>query len=530
LGTRPNIEQLQIKLESYRLLVEEAKDYAIFFLDLQGNIVTWNMGAERIKQYRPEEIIGKHFSVFYTKEDRVRGRPLRNLRQALANGRFEDEGWRVRKDGSRFWANVVITCLEDQQGEVIGFSKITRDLTERKRSEDRYRLLVEEAKDYAIFFLDLQGNIVTWNMGAERIKQYRPEEIIGKHFSIFYTEEDKKRGRPERNLREALAEGRCEDEGWRLRKDGSRFWASVVITRIEDDQGEIIGFSKITRDLTERKKADDKIRELNEDLERRVRERTAELQAANQALKQRTKEAEEASRLKSQFVSNVSHELRTPINAIIGYTDLLKGEIFGPVNQEQQEALEGIERNAGDLTRLVNDVLDLAKIASGKMSLERSEVDLARLIEEVVAGLRPLAEKKGLSIRCTVERGLPRIESDAGKIKQILVNLLSNAIKFTERGEITVQARRRNDRDGVQVAVQDTGIGIRSEELPKIFDPFHQVNGASTREHGGVGLGLAIVRELLQILDGDIYVESEYGRGSTFAFFLPYRTSAAASS
>jgi|SRR5579884_11261 len=395
------------------------------------------------------------------------------------------------------------------------------DIERLQAKLDSYRLLVDEVKDYAIFLLDLQGNVVSWNMGAERIKQYRPEEIIGKHFSIFYTEEDRKQGRPERNLKQALAHGRIEDEGWRIRKDGSRFWANVVITRLEDEQGEILGFSKITRDLTERKKAEDKIRKLNEDLERRVEERTAELKAANEILKQRTAEAEEASRLKSQFVSNVSHELRTPINAIIGYTDLIKGEVYGPVLEEQRQALEGIERNANDLTKLVNDMLDLAKIASGKMSLERSEVAFGPLVEEVAARLHPLAEKKGLPIRCDIERGLPPIESDAGKLKQILVNLLSNAIKFTERGEITVQARRRGD--GITVVVRDTGIGIRSEDLPKIFDPFHQVDSGSTREYGGVGLGLAIVKELLQIIDGEIRVESESGKGSAFTLLLPAR-------
>ncbi|TAJ98985.1 MAG: PAS domain-containing hybrid sensor histidine kinase/response regulator [Candidatus Manganitrophaceae bacterium] len=388
---------------------------------------------------------------------------------------------------------------------------------------DSYRLLVEEAKDYAIFLLDLEGNVTSWNLGAERIKGYRPQEIIGKHFSTFYTEEDRKAGRPERNLQHAFKEGRFEDEGWRIRKDGSPFWADVVITRIEDEQGNLIGFSKITRDLTERKRAEDEIRKLKEDLEHRVEERTAELKEANKILKQRTAEAEAADRLKSQFVSNVSHELRTPINAIIGYADLLKSEVYGPVAGEQREALEGIERNAGDLARLVNDMLDLAKIVSGKMSLERTQVNLGALIEAVAADLRPFSEKKGFPIRCVFERELPRIESDASKIKQILVNLLSNAVKFTDRGEITVRARKRGDRDGVEVVVQDTGIGIRPEELPKIFDPFHQVDGASTREYGGVGLGLAIVKELLQLLDGEIRVESTYGKGSAFTFLLPMR-------
>ncbi len=527
------------KLDSFRLLVDEVKDYAIFLLDLEGNVNSWNRGAERIKGYRPDEVIGKPLSIFYTKQEIDNGRPFQNLAAALKEGRFEDEGWRIRKDGSRFWANVIITRIQDEQGKVIGFSKITRDLTERKKAEDaikrneeRFRLLVSGVKDYAIFMLDPEGKITSWNEGAARINGYRAEEIIGQHFSIFYPEEEKAKDKPAYELKEAIREGRFEDEGWRIRKDGSRLWANVVITCVRNAAGEVIGFSKVTRDLTERKATENKVRELNQELERRVKERTAELQAANEALKQRTKEAEEASRLKSQFVSNVSHELRTPLNSIMGYTDLLKGEVYGPVGPEQQQALEGIERNAGDLARLVNEMLDLAKIASGKVSLERTKVNLGALIEEVTVGLRPLAEKKGLPVRCAVEPGLPPIESDAGKVKQVMVNLLSNAIKFTSQGEVTVHARMGSNRqgEGVEVLVQDTGIGIRSEEISKIFDPFHQVDGASTREFGGVGLGLAIVKELLQILDGEIRVESEYEKGSIFTVFLPYRTPASAPS
>lgn len=389
---------------------------------------------------------------------------------------------------------------------------------------DSYRLLVEEVRDYAIFLLDLQGNVNGWNRGAERIHGYQADEVIGKHFSIFYADRDRESGKPAHNLRQALEEGRFEDEGWRIRKDGSRFWADVVITPVHGRDGMVIGFSKITRDLTERKEAEDEIRRLNQDLERRVGERTAELKAANDALKQRTREAEEANRLKSQFVSNVSHELRTPLNAIIGYTDLLIDEVYGAVGEEQRPALDGIKRNTNDLARLINDVLDLAKIETGKMSVDLSEVDLGALIEEGVDAIRPLSEKKSLPIRWMIEPGLPRLESDAGKIKQILVNLLLNAVKFTSRGEIAVRTRMRADRSGIELIVQDTGIGIRFEELPRIFDAFHQVDGAATREFGGVGLGLAIVKELLHLLGGEIRVESEYGKGSTFTVFLPYRT------
>ena len=258
--------------DQLRLLVHGTTDYAIFMLDPQGRVVTWNAGAERIKGYKAEEIIGQHFSKFYPQEAIDRGWPAHELKVATAEGRFEDEGWRVRKDGTQFWANVVITALRDEQGQLRGFSKVTRDLTERKqaeealrRSEERFRLLVEAAKDYAIFLLDPQGHVASWNPGAERIKGYKADEIIGQHFSRFYPQEAIDRGWPAHELKVATAEGRFEDEGWRVRKDGTQFWANVVITALKDEQGKLLGFSKITRDLTARKQAEENARRLAEE-------------------------------------------------------------------------------------------------------------------------------------------------------------------------------------------------------------------------------------------------------------------------
>ncbi len=248
--------------ERFRVLVEQVSEYAIFLLDPTGHVATWNRGAERIKGYRADEIIGQHFSKFYPAEDKWKCQP--ELELATRDGRVEDEGWRLRKDGSRFWANVVITCLRDPQGAVIGFAKVTRDMSERKRaeealrqSEERFRLIVDNVKDYAIFMLDLNGVVATWNAGAERINGYRPEEIIGQHFSKFYPAEDISAGKCEMELERALADGRFEDEGWRVRKDGSRFWANVIITCLRDPSGQAVGFGKVTRDLSERKEAEE---------------------------------------------------------------------------------------------------------------------------------------------------------------------------------------------------------------------------------------------------------------------------------
>ncbi len=276
--------------ETFRLLVEEVKDYAIFMLDPEGHIASWNKGAELIKGYRPEEILGKHFSVFYPADALARGWPEHELRVARQEGRFEDEGWRLRKDGSRFWANIVITTLYGPTGEIKGFSKITRDLTERRRqeellrtSEERFRLLVEGVKDYAIFMLDPEGRIASWNQGAELIKGYRPEEILGKHFSIFYPADALARGWPEYELRAAREQGRFENEGWRLRKDGSSFWANVVITPLYDERHRLLGFAKVTRDLSDRK---------------------------------RIEALEEADIRRNEFLAMLSHELRNPLAPI----------------------------------------------------------------------------------------------------------------------------------------------------------------------------------------------------------------------
>ncbi|HKV46929.1 MAG TPA: PAS domain S-box protein, partial [Candidatus Acidoferrales bacterium] len=254
--------------QQFRLLVDQVQDYAIFMLDPEGRIRTWNTGAERIKGYKPSEIIGQHFTCFYPQEDVTAGKPERLLRMAAEQGRVEDEGWRVRKDGEKFWARITLTAIRDEGGTLIGFGKVARDLTERKRTEEilhrqeeRLRLFVRAVQDYALFMLDADGYIATWNTGAERIKGYKASEIIGKHFSTFYPEEDVRAGKPERELKAAAEEGRIEDEGWRVRKDGSKFWANVVITAIRDTEGQLIGFGKVTRDLTERMLAEKSLEE-----------------------------------------------------------------------------------------------------------------------------------------------------------------------------------------------------------------------------------------------------------------------------
>jgi len=351
-----------VRSERFRLLVAGMIDYAIFMLDPGGHIVTWNAGAQRLKGYQADEIMGRHFSCFYPLEDLESGKPARELEMALTEGRSADEGWRLRKDGTRFWADVVITAVRDEAGHLRGFSKVTRDLTQRKQadealraSEERYRLLVAGMIDYAIFMLDPGGHIVTWNAGAQRLKGYQAHEIMGRHFSCFYAPEDLEGGKPARELEMALTEGRSADEGWRLRKDGTRFWADVVITAVRDEAGNLRGFSKVTRDLTQRKEAEESIRRLNGDLERRVRDRTTELERVNAQLK-------ELGQRKDDLVNNLSHELRTPLTIIRESIAQVSDGLFGEVPADQKRHLDKSLVNVDDLAHIVNNLLDVSKL------------------------------------------------------------------------------------------------------------------------------------------------------------------------
>jgi PAS domain S-box-containing protein len=494
----------------HRLLVESVDDYAIFALDPDGYIVSWNAGAQRIKGYTAHEAIGQHFSIFYPREKIEEGFPEFELKQAAQVGRFEDEGWRIRKDGTRFWANVVITALRDSSGHLIGFGKVTRDLSERRlaeealrESEERFRLLVQGVRDYAIFMLDPTGHITTWNAGAERIKGYTSDEIIGKHFSIFYTPEDLASGKPPRELEIATKTGVYEEEGWRLRKDGTHFWASVVITALHRPDGSLAGFAKVTRDLTERRAAHER-----------------EIETARKAAA-----SDEANRTKSQFLAAMSHELRTPLNAIGGYTDLIAMGVRGPVTDEQLEDLQRIKRSQQHLLGIINDILNFSRVEAGQITYDYSTVPLCDVIEAVGHMIEPQAAGKGLKLEvheCPVEVAA---WADKAKVEQILINLLSNAVKFTEQGKVTLECDW-HDSHRVAITVTDTGVGIPPDHLEKIFEPFVQVGRSLSQAQEGTGLGLAISRDLARGMGGDIVVTSEPEKGSRFTLILPRTASA----
>jgi PAS domain S-box-containing protein len=490
----------------YRLLVDSVQDYAIFALDVRGHVLSWNAGARRLKGYEPEEIIGRHFSTFYPPDAVAAGKPEWELEVATRDGRVEDEGWRVRKDGSLFWANVVITALRETNGALVGFAKVTRDLTERRgaeealrESEERFRVLVQGVRDYAIFMLDPQGRVASWNEGAERINGYKAEEIVGRHFSTFYPAADVAAGKTKMELEVASREGKYEEEGWRVRKDGSCFWASVLITALRGADGRLIGYAKVTRDLTER--------------------RAAQERAIADA--RRIAEVETASRTKSEFLASMSHELRTPINATLGYMDLIEMEIAGPVTQQQHDYLGRMRGSQQHLLRIINDLLNYSRIEAGQLEYDIASVPLHDVVEGVLPMVEPQALAKGIGVvHGPCPAGLVA-RTDRARTEQIILNLLSNAVKFTPGGGRVTVGCGAGAAGKLVITVSDTGPGIPRQGQKAIFQPFVQLGRSLTSGHEGTGLGLAISRDLARALKGDLTVHSEPGEGATFTLVLP---------
>jgi len=753
--SRANIVRLPsatLSGDDCRLLVESIVDYAIFMLDPDGIVVTWNRGAERIKGWTSDEVVGQHFSKFFTREDVAAGKPQMELAQAAKLGRFEDNGWRVRKDGTRFWANVVITALREPNGTLRGFGKVTRDMTARqvaeenlRQAEQRFHQIVEAVVDYAIFMLDGTGHVATWNPGARRLKGYEASEIVGKHFSTFYTAEDRAAGKPDRILEIVRREGRFEEEGWRLKKDGSPFWAHVVINAVRDDTGKVVGFVKITRDLTMRREAEraERYRDLSMRLsgilegiddgvtvydrsgrvvysngsakrlfdedrvvtldgdgtevttdalpwrralagekpepillhvveratgrsswtqvrttyvvdsngtpelaitvfhdvtEAHTRERNeraladattalsssldrdVSLRAFGQALvpnladasavfivegktlrdvvsnkpaaqvhwnvartgkvdvsprslvvpifaraklvgaialanepasrrfdrqdlalagelarragvaidnadlyaiaQASARRAEDASRAKDEFLATVSHELRTPLNAIVGWATILKDR---NLDAEIAKPLEVIHRNAVGQMKIVDDILDVSRVITGKFRLEPRPSDLVQIAEDAIDVVRPSALAKHIDLELVRETSHCLLVIDPERMRQALWNLVSNAVKFTDAGGNVTVTIACNDVEA-RVVVKDTGRGIEPAFLPYVFEPFRQADGAITRHVGGLGLGLALVRHFVELHGGSVSAASEgLGKGASFAITLPVR-------
>jgi PAS domain S-box-containing protein len=490
----------------FRLLVQGVIDYAIFMLDPSGRVAEWNAGARRIKGYEAQEIIGQHFSRFYTEEDRSAGVPQRALEQARTEGRFEAEGWRVRKDGSRFWASVVIDAIRDEDGTLVGFAKITRDITERREaqqalidSERRFRLLVQGVIDYAIFMLDLGGRVVNWNAGARRIKGYEAQEIIGQHFSRFYTEEDRATGVPQRALEQARTEGRFEAEGWRVRKDGSRFWASVVIDAIRDEDGILVGFAKVTRDITDRHEAQRAAEE--------ARERMAEMQR----LEALAELAGGVAHNYSNLIQIVLSGIRLA-NAVAGENDRLR-HILADIGA-------AAEKRAGVTEHLLAFSRDLPT--------SPEIIDTAKEVAEVVD---LLGHSLPASIRIDLDLvdDLWPIRVDAAQFELALLNVALNARDaMPEGGLLAISAENVVLHEGptglagrvVAIRLRDTGTGISKEVLGRVCEPFF-----TTKPRGrSTGLGLSQAHGFAEQAGGTLRIISAPGRGTEVTVFLPAAT------
>ena len=612
----------------FQLVVASIKDYAIFVLDRAGRIASWNAGAAAIKGYRAEEVLGRDLSIFYTPEDLAIQKPQALLARALAEGRVEDEGWRVRKDGSRFWADVVITPIADSSGQPRGFVKVTRDLTTRKRAEDRLRrseeslratlysigdgvlatdehgritrinpvaerltgwreeealgrpieeifqivneetratainpvarvlsegvvvglanhtalisrdgreqpiadsgapildpqgravgavlvfrdvsqerraenalrqseeqlrLMIASVRDYALFMLDPSGHVTSWNPGAEQITGYRAEEIVGESFSRFFTPEDVDAGKPAQELEIAAERGRFEEEGLRVCKDGSRFWGNVIIAPIRDTSNRLVGFVKTTRDLTAQRKAEE--------------ERLRLLQAR------------EAIRLRDEFLSIASHELKTPLTALQLQLETIRFQLSRDGGNGLGEKVERAMRVGSRLTQLVETLLDVSRLATGKLTLNFETFDMSDAVREIVERLRDAAARAGCQL--TVQIGAPMEGRwDRLRIEQVLTNLISNAIEYARGHPIEISAGRRGG--DVHLEVRDHGPGIKNADVSRIFERFERATSA--QHHGGLGLGLYVARQIVEAHGGEIVVHDPPGGGACFSVRLP---------
>jgi PAS domain S-box-containing protein len=489
----PTIEERRLAL-----LVNSVTDYAIYMLDTEGRIVTWNPGAQRFKGYAADEIIGERFERFFTPEDRELDVPARALRVAAREGRFESEGWRLRKDGSRFWAHAILDSIRSDDGSLLGFAKITRDITERRErekalfeSEQRFRMLVQGVKDCAIFMLDRDGYVTNWNPGAQAIKGYAESEIIGQHFARFYREQDRAAGEPARALATALSDGKYEREAQRVRKDGSLFWAHVLIDPIFNEAGEHVGFAKITRDVTERKLAEQQLQQAQEAL----------LQAQKlQAL--------------GELTGGIAHDFNNLMTVIGGSIDML---LRTPdLEQAKRDRyLRAIAETSERATKLTSQLL-----AFGRRQTLQPEVLDANLRIDALGELLQRTLGSSYNLELHLASSLWRIEVDPGALEAALLNAIVNARDaMPNGGRLTISTENHADEGGdhVCIAIADEGTGIPPEQLARVFEPFF-----TTKPIGkGTGLGLSQIHGFTAQSGGKTEIQSEVGKGTTLRLCLP---------
>jgi PAS domain S-box-containing protein len=613
---------------SFRIFVQTVRDYALFMLDTQGYITTWNMGAQAIHGYQADEVIGRHFSVFYPPAALQREQPRQELDSAARDGHFEDEGWRVRKDGSHFWANVVLTALRGPDGKLLGYAKVTRDLTERRRheehlrmSEARFRALVEGVRDYAIFMLDVDGDIASWNAGAEQILGYQANEVIGTHFSRFLPEGPRLE-RSRHGLDVAAIQGRFQEEAQRVRQNGEVFWANVVITALRAPTGELLGFSNITRDLTERRRHQAALRTSEErfrllvdsvvdyaivtlDEEGNIKSWNRGAEKINgypsaeilgrhfsqlfppedirankpwkqlQQARERGRVYDESWRMRAdgtqywancviarmpaiesrsdvfymvtqdlthrrhaetladtaqrmhEFIAMLAHELRNPLAPIRNAVALMRRrEVADPLIEAMRQT---IDRQSLNLTRIVDELLDVNRVARGQLNVEKQFLDLRDVLARAVETSRPVIDTHGHRLHISIADKPIEVFGDPMRLAQVVVNILNNAAKYTpDGGDIWLAAARAGGR--AELRVRDNGRGIQRDSIDRIFDLFTQIDPAVGSALGGLGVGLALVRRIVELHGGTVNATSDgLGRGSQFVVRLPLAQMAQAS-
>ena len=508
---RKQAEEALLKAGALQNAIFNSANFSSIATDANGVIQIFNVGAERMLGYAASDVMNKITPADISDPQEViaraeelsleLGTPITPGFEALvfkASRGIEDiyELTYIRKDGSRFPAVVSVTALRDDQDAIIGYLLIGTDNTARKQAEEAlrwteesFRLMVESVTDYALVMLDPEGRVVSWNTGAERIQGYHAEEIVGQHFSRFYPGEDIINGKPQRDLEAVIANGRFEDEGWRVRKDGSSFWANVVYTAIRDQLGNLRGFAKLTRDLTERRQVE-------------------------AALTDAKSTAEKANLAKSDFLSSMSHELRSPLNAILGFAQLMESD-SPPPTPSQKASIEQILQGGWYLLELINEILDLAVIESGRLSLLLEPVSLVDVMLECQAMIEPQAKKRGIQMTFP-QFDIPSfVKADRTRVKQVLINLLSNSIKYNQAGGTVVVACSASSPERIRINVQDTGAGLPAEKVAQLFQSFNRLGQESSAEEG-TGIGLVVSKRLVELMEGIIGVESTVGVGSVF--------------
>ena len=472
-------------------------------LDTDGAVTGWSAGAERLFLYPPEQLVGQGYAALFTPAEVEADRPKRDLAIALADGWYGDESWRPRADGEQFWASTDLVALRGHDLRLLGFGMVCRDHTERRRgdellrdSEERFRLLVSSVADYAIFLLDQDGRVTSWNLGAERLKGYRADEILGRHFSVFYTADDLRNATPSQLLAQATAKGRVESEGWRVRRDGSQFWASVVITALRASDGTPRGYAKVTKDLTERKRNEDALRGVL------LRERDA----ANQL--------RELDQMRSQMVGVVAHDLRTPLSVVRGLLHAAREDWPSLDDGTKLDHLHKIQARLEGMSALVDDLFDMVQIESGQLQTALEPFDLADIARRAVADTVPSADVARIVIDAD---DVAMALGDSHRTWEVIVNLMSNAVKFSPpAAPIRIRVERADA--SVTVLVTDEGPGVPENQRHLLFQRFSHLTPAGTVS--GAGIGLYIARSMIEAQGGTIGMRPAPQRGSTFWFTL----------